>query len=108
MCRYRFLIYIAGDNSSYINPHFFYLNGWDNMGFHFAFWKKQKIGKLIGGYVSDRVKEKRAFQEQLKRLDSQLQEETIDQQIYERLRDVLEVNFIQQREKARTSIQINF
>ena len=75
------------------------------MGFHFAFWKKQKIGKLIGSYVNNRVKENIAFDEQLKRLDSQLQEKTIDQQTYDRLRDILEVKFIQQHEDARTSIQ---
>jgi uncharacterized protein (UPF0335 family) len=77
------------------------------MAFHFAFWKKQKMGKLIGDYVSDRVKEKRAFQEQLKRLYAQLQDKTIDQQIYDRLRDILEVKFILQREEARISIQHN-
>ena len=75
------------------------------MGFHFAFWKKQKIGKLIGSYVNNRVKENIAFHEQLKRLDSQLQEKTIDQQLYDRLRDILEVKFIQKGEDARTSIQ---
>ena len=78
------------------------------MGFHFSFWKKQKIGKLIGSYISDRVKEKRAFKEQLKRLDSQLQEETINQQIYERLRNVLEFNFVQKREEARLKLHNNF
>jgi hypothetical protein len=75
------------------------------MGFHFAFWKKQKIGKVIGCYVNDRIKEKIAFHEQLKRLDSQLKEKTIDQQLYDRLRDILEVKFNQQREDALTSIQ---
>ena len=77
------------------------------MAFHLAFWKKQKMGKLIGDYVSDRVKEKRAFQEQLKRLYAQLQDKTIDQQIYDRLRDILEVKFILQREEARISIKHN-
>ncbi len=77
------------------------------MAFHFAFWKKQKMGKLIGDYVSDRVKEKRAFQEQLKRLYAQLQDKTIDQQIYDRLRDILEFKFILQREEARINIQNN-
>ncbi len=77
------------------------------MALHFAFWKKQKMGKLIGDYVSDRVKEKRAFQEQLKRIYAQLQDKTIDQQLYDRLRDILEVKFIQQREDALTNIQNN-
>jgi hypothetical protein len=78
------------------------------MDFHLAFWKKQKMGKLIGNYISDRAKEKRVFQEQLKRLDAQLQDKTIDQQKYDRLRNILEVRFIRQREEARTSIQNNF
>ena len=90
-----------------VNPCFFCLNGCDNMGFHFAFWKKQKMGKLIDDYVNDRAKEKRVFQEQLKRLDAQLQDKTIDQQTHDRLRDILEVKFIQQREEALTSIQTN-
>ena len=37
---------------------------------------------------------------QVERLDAQLQNETIDQHTYERLRDVLEMNFIKQRDEA--------
>ena len=47
-----------------------------------------------------RAKEKRILDNQLKRLDVQLQKEEIDQHTYERLKDVLEINFIKQREDA--------
>jgi ribosome-associated translation inhibitor RaiA len=70
------------------------------MGFNFSFGKKKKIGKSIRTYVADRVKEKRSFEKQLERLEAQLQNETVDQDTYERFRDVLEINFVKQREEA--------
>ena len=75
------------------------------MGFNFAFGKKQKIGKYIGAYVSDRVKEKQSYEKQLTRLEAQLKAKTIDQQVYERFRNLLEIKFIQTREEARKEIQ---
>ena len=71
------------------------------MNFPFDFRKKKKIRKLIVAYVEDRVKEKRSFEQQLERLKVQLRNKTVDQDTYERLRDVLEFNFVQQREEAR-------
>ena len=78
------------------------------MGFNFAFGKKQKIGKYIGTYVGDRVKEKQSYEKQLTRLEAQLKAKTIDQQVYERFRNLLEIKFVQTREEARKEIQNNF
>ncbi len=78
------------------------------MGFRFAFGKTNKIGKYIDGYISDRMKEKRAYETQLKKLGAQLEENRIDKQIHERLREVLEIKFIPQREEARTCIKKQF
>jgi len=78
------------------------------MGFRFAFGKTNKMGKYMDGYISDRMKEKRAYERQLKKLEAQLEENTIDKQIHERLREALEIKFIQQREEARTCIKNKF
>lgn len=78
------------------------------MGFHVVFGKKKKIGKSIRTYVKSRVNEKRAFEEQLERLEAQLENKTLDQFTYERMREILEINFIQQREEARTYMQNTF
>ncbi|UCH32461.1 MAG: hypothetical protein JSV05_03535 [Candidatus Bathyarchaeota archaeon] len=69
------------------------------MGFNLSLGKKKKIGKSIRDYVADRVKEKRSFEKQLERLEAELQNETVDQDTYERFRDVLEINFVKQREE---------
>jgi hypothetical protein len=100
LCIYRFLICFAGRKFAFRDTCLFYLKGWDEMGFNFSFGKKKKIGKSIRTYVADRVKEKRSFEKQLERLEAQLQNETVDQDTYERFRDVLEINFVKQREEA--------
>lgn len=76
------------------------------MNFPFDFRKKKKNRKLIVAYVEDRVKEKRSFEQQLERLKLQLQNKTLDQETYEQLRDVLEFNFVQQREEAREQFRL--
>ena len=48
------------------------------MGFSFSFGKKQKMGKLIGFYVNQRIQHKRTYEEELERLDTQLQHEKIE------------------------------
>ncbi len=75
------------------------------MGCKLSFWKKKKIEKSIRAYMTNRVKEKRSFQEQLKRLEFQLQNNTLDQFSYERMRDILEINFVQQQEESRAYMQ---
>ena len=56
--------------------------------------------KLIKRYVKQRVKEQRVINNQLERLNEQLQNETIDEYTYERLRDVLEITYLKQRDEA--------
>jgi regulator of replication initiation timing len=70
------------------------------MGFGFAVGKSSNTVKLIRKYVKERVKENQILNDQLERLDTQLENETIDKYTYERLRDVLEINSIKQREEA--------
>jgi benzoyl-CoA reductase/2-hydroxyglutaryl-CoA dehydratase subunit BcrC/BadD/HgdB len=50
--------------------------------------------------VKERIKEKQILNEQLEKLDTQIQNQTIDQITHERLRDVLEINYLKQREEA--------
>ncbi len=83
-----------------MDTRLFYLKGWDDVDFSFVFGKKKKIGKSIRTYVGDRVKEKRAFEQQVKGLEIQLRNKTVDQDTYNRLRDILEINFVQRREEA--------
>jgi len=45
-------------------------------------------------------REKRSFDQQIERLEVQIQNKTVDQDTYERLRDILEFSFVQQREDA--------
>ena len=70
------------------------------MGLRFAMEPKTNTLKLIRNYVKERVKEKQAIAKQFERLDNQLQNDTIDQYTYERLRKVLEINFTKQRDEA--------
>ena len=70
------------------------------MGFRFAPKSTNNSVKFIRKYVNQRAKEKQALNDQLRRIDSQLQDDTIDEYTYERLRDVLEINFFKQREEA--------
>ena len=70
------------------------------MGFLFPPKSTNNSVKFIRKYVYQRAKEKQALNDQLKRIDSQLQNDTIDKYTYERLRDVLEINFFKQREEA--------
>jgi hypothetical protein len=70
------------------------------MGFRVKSWHTNNQVKLIRKYISERAKEKKVFDDQLQRIDSQLQDNSIDEYMYERLRDVLEINFFKQREEA--------
>lgn len=56
--------------------------------------------KLIKRYVKQRVKEQRVPNDQLERLNEQLENETIDEYTFERLRDVLEITYLKQRDEA--------
>ena len=69
---------------------------------------KNKMGKSMRAYVTGRVKEKRAFEEQLKRLEVQLEDKILDQFTFERMRDILEASFVQQQEESRVQMQNTF
>lgn len=66
--------------------------------------KKRKQKKLIREYVRDQVKQKRSFDEQLENLEAQLHSKLIDKSTYERLRDILEIHFMKQKEEAREKL----
>lgn len=70
------------------------------MGFSFTTPKTTNTAKLINRYIKERTKEKQLFNNQIERLDKQLQNEIIDEYTYERLRDVLEINFFKQRNET--------
>ena len=70
------------------------------MGLGLSRKRKTKSAKVIHKFVKQRVKEKKILNNQVERLDSQLQNDSIDQHTYERLRDLLEINFIKQRDTA--------
>ncbi|MGD9130789.1 MAG: hypothetical protein PVH73_04355 [Candidatus Bathyarchaeota archaeon] len=70
------------------------------MAFGLAVRKPSNAVKLIRKYVKERVKKSQTLHDQLERLDAQLENKTIDRYTYERLRDVIELNSIKQREEA--------
>jgi hypothetical protein len=70
------------------------------MVFGFTFGKSKKAVKLIQKYVKERVKKNQLINSQRERLDAQLQNKTIDKDTYKRLRNVLEIYSIKQREEA--------
>ena len=78
------------------------------MGFNWAFGKKRKMRKLMGNYLSFRVEEKRAFDEQLKRLDAQLHDKKIEPDIYKRLTEVLEIKYLQQQQEEWANLKDKF
>jgi hypothetical protein len=78
------------------------------MGFSLPFGKKRKIRKLIEKYLKDNVREERTFNEQRKRLDSQLDDRQIDQQIYERYRVILEKQYYQKQKKEWVKVKNKF
>ncbi len=75
------------------------------MGFNFSFGKKPKTGKLISKYVNQRIEHKKSYQEQLDRLDSQLQHENIDKIERDRLRTILETKYYQQQQEDWNQLQ---
>jgi glucose-6-phosphate isomerase len=70
------------------------------LGFGFSFGKSNNTIKTIQKFVKERIKEKQSLNDQLERIDAQFQNETIDKYTYERLRNVLEINQMKQREEA--------
>ena len=75
------------------------------MGFPFiVLGKERKRRKLIRKYMKDRVEQKKVFDEQLTRLALQLRDKTIDQDTYDRLRDILEIHFLTRSVDAREKL----
>ncbi|UCC58456.1 MAG: hypothetical protein JSW14_00575 [Candidatus Bathyarchaeum sp.] len=72
------------------------------------FGKKRKMRNLIKSYVSFRVKERRVFNEQLKRLDDQLHDKKIDPDTHERLRDVLEAKYYREQQEEWAKVEDKF
>lgn len=70
------------------------------MNFGLTLGKSTNTVKFIRKYVKVRAKEKQTLNNQLERLNVQLRKKEIDQHTYERLKDVLQINFIKQREEA--------
>ena len=75
------------------------------MGFSLPLRKEEKMRKLIRNYLSDRIIEKRAFCELIKRLDAELDEKQIEQKVYERLRANLETQYCQKQEQEWAKIK---
>lgn len=68
------------------------------MGF-FTPTRTYSTAKLINRYITERTKERQVLNNQMQRLNEQLQSGTIDNYTYERLKDALEINDIKQRDK---------
>ncbi len=104
--------YIAAERILFYRVSVCIFLGLKTMGFSFGNGKQAKTVKFIRAYIKERVKEKRAVEEQLKRLDVQRKNKEIDKSTYERLRAILQINFLKQREetleKARISGKIDF
>ncbi len=78
------------------------------MGFSLPFGKQRKMRKLIGNYVKDRVREKRAFDEQIRRLHSQLNDKQIEKHTYERLIAILEAQYCQKQNEEWVKVENKF
>ena len=71
----------------------------------FSFGKKTKIAKLMTNYVSQRINQKKFFEQQLERLNDQLKKEKIDLQERDRLTFMLQKQFYERQEKQWKQIQ---
>lgn len=67
--------------------------------------KEKKLKKLMRTYVRNRLKQEKIFTLELEKLEALLRDKSIDQDTYARLRQILDINFAQQREEARAQIQ---
>jgi hypothetical protein len=78
------------------------------MGFSLPFGKKAKMQKLVGNYMGLRVKEKAAFNKQVEWLKVQLGDKQIDKQTYERLKEILEMQYYQRQAKEWVNVESKF
>ena len=70
--------------------------------------KESKLAKNIKKYIKQRARDKKILSEQIEKLENQLEDNTIDELTHERLRDLLEVNFMKQREETLGFILNNY
>jgi hypothetical protein len=78
------------------------------MGFSLPFGKKRKMRKLMENYHKDRVMKKKAFNEQLERLNAQRNDRRIDQQTYERYRVILEKQYCETQKQEWATVENKF
>jgi hypothetical protein len=78
------------------------------MGFSLPFGKKRKMRKLMENYFRNRNREKIAFDEQKRRLNSLLNEKQIEQQTYKRFRAILETQYHQKKREDWTKVHNKF
>lgn len=65
----------------------------------FGFRKRDNSIKIIRNYIKHRAREKHFLNEQIKILETQLQNGSIDEDTYERSRDIIEIQFLIQRDE---------
>jgi hypothetical protein len=65
----------------------------------FGFRKRDNSVKIIRNYIEQRAKEKKILNDQIKILETQLKDGSIDEDIYERSRDIIEIQFLIQRDE---------
>jgi hypothetical protein len=65
----------------------------------FGFRKRDNSIKIIRNYIEQRAKEKNLLNDQIKILETQLRDGSIDKDIYERSRDIIEIQFLIQRDE---------
>lgn len=65
----------------------------------FGFRKRDNSVKIIRNYIKQRAKEKNILNGQIEILETQFREGSIDKDIYERSRDIIEIQFLIQRDE---------
>ena len=78
------------------------------MGFGLFVNKKTKMRRLIKNYVKLRIKEKKTFDQQIKLLEAQLIDKQIENQTFERLKDVLESQYYQKQQEQWVGVENKF
>jgi hypothetical protein len=67
--------------------------------------QERKLKKLMRRYVTNRLTQKEVFAKELGKLQVLLQNKSIDEYTYNRLKETLEISFAQKREEARTQFE---
>jgi hypothetical protein len=67
--------------------------------------KKWVMEKSVRNYIRSRIEKKRAFEEQKKLLDAQLQNKEIELDTYKRLNYILEAEFYKQQQEEWAKVE---